>query len=379
MALDPMFADPMLGPFRNMMKEVDDKGLTGPDVEEMRNQLGHMERLAQEMSDIAAYSGKLAQDMTFQKFSDAYGRALSGAAQAQAGGGSDGDLLAQTLSAYEDALGRYRQGQAGEEGAMLIEPLERVIALGRSGVSYPVFLQKLEEQGLSRVLEGAAPLVRSGSEKSLAFAEQSWDRMGIAVGRAKLAAFDELAARAPFGQPDALELELAHRRIDWDHDPLRARYDAMVRRWQYMIEMLVDWVDSFTQFAPYDERWRTAGSSEADVRQNIARTQETTPPRFHYREALYQRYFHQSWHQIWSDDTFAWEYTANRVPWSDERLQLCAEVYPWCRAGQPPEALLISRAEAMHPHGSYRPDRGTPPPPGTPLRLPPIQHPAYHG
>ena len=124
MPLDPMFTGPMLDPFRTMMKEIDDKGLTGTDVDEMRAHLQVMEDLAQSMSDIAAYSGRLVQDMVFQKFGDAYGRVLSSAAQT--GDVTDEQMLADLLGVYEQTLETYRSGQGGEEIKLLIPYVERV-------------------------------------------------------------------------------------------------------------------------------------------------------------------------------------------------------------------------------------------------------------
>jgi hypothetical protein len=374
MPLDPMFTEPMLGPFRGMMQEVDGKGLAGPNVDEMRAQLTYMEELAQQISDIAAYTGKLAQENTFQKFSDAYSRALTDAAQeAQADvGTSDDALLEQALGAYDGALQTYRDGGGGDQTRPLIPYVERIVEIGRSGVSYPVFLRMVEEEGLNKVLEGSAPSLRPALEKSLQIAQAGWLRWSIERAQRELAVFEEIAQRSAFGQPDPLELSLANRRIEWELAPSAAHWDAKVRRWQYMLDLLRDWVDSFAKFAPYDPRWRTPGASEATVRKNIARTQECGPGRFRYREALYQRYFHQGWEEIWRDETFVWEYTARRVEWSEERLQLIRATYPHCQPGAKPPAELVARAEQLQPNTNYRPDQNVPPPWGTPLQSPPL-------
>ena len=160
-----MFYEPMVNPFRDMMKDVEAKGLTGEDVDQMRAQLTFMEQLAQQVDDIATYTGKLAQENTFQKFSDAYSRALSSAAKASAKGQSDEEMMASTMGAYEQAAQTYRSGDAGETGALLLPFMEQILAIGRSGLSFPVFLRTLEERGLNRVLDGAAPAVVDGSQR----------------------------------------------------------------------------------------------------------------------------------------------------------------------------------------------------------------------
>ena len=367
MPLQPMFYEPMVNPFRDMMKDVEAKGLTGEDVDQMRAQLTFMEQLAQQVDDIAAYTGQLAQENTFQKFSDAYSRALSSAAKAEAKGQSDEEMMASALSAYEQAAQTYRSGDVGETGALLLPFMEQILAIGRSGVSFPVFLRTLEERGLNRVLDGTAPAVLDGLQRSLGFAQQAWNRYGIEKTGKLLAIFQKMEKEAAFGQPDPLAFSLQSRRLDWEFEPLEARWEAELRRWQAMLDNLVDWLDSFTSFAFYDTRWRTPGASDAQVRKNIQRTQECGPGEFRYREAVYARYFRADWEAIWSCESFTWEYSARRIEWSDDRLHLIRATYAHCQPGQKPPAALVAQAEKLHPDGDYRADKLQHPPWGTPI------------
>lgn len=370
MALPASMVDPMLSAFRGMMAEIDGKGLTGPNVDEMRTQLGFMERLAQEMDDIAAYSGRLAQENTFMRFSDAYGKVLSSAAQpaAAARGGaepSDEELLANAVAAYDQALASYKSGQAGDDGARLAPYVERIVAIGRSGVSYPVFLRMLEEEGLNKALSGAAPAVRDALERDLAFARAAFMPHQIAECEAVLAMYDELVARAPFGQPDPLEFSLRRRRIEWRYEPVHRHYKAMIDRWEHMLTCLVDWLDAFTSFAPSDDRWISTEGKQATLR-NVRRTQECGPGEFRYREAVFRRYFGVDWEGIWRSESFRWEYTANRISWTDERLHLVRATYAHCvPGGKPPDELI---EQAKQHWNQARPGVGQAPPPGTPLR-----------
>jgi hypothetical protein len=371
MPLDPMMAGPMLDPFRNMMADVDGKGLQGPAVDEMREHMQTMERLAQEMSDIAAFSGQLAQLGTFQKFSDAYGRALAqAAASSQSAQPSDDEMFQNTLRAYRDTLASYQRGEAGDDGKRLIPYLERMVAIGESGISYPVFLRKIEEEGLSRVLEGAAPALRPRLVEALETARAQWaPPFKVAAIRNRLAIFDDMASKAPFGQPDPLEFSLAERAIDWELDPLGARWDGVVRQWEMLFEELVDWLDSFTSFAPHDERWKPPGVVDpAVVRRNIERTQECGPGDFRWREQLLGWYFQMTWSDIWTHETFVHNYSSNWVTWSDDRLHLIAATYAHCVPGGKPPQELVQRAESLHPHGDRRPEWGKYPSPEAGLR-----------
>jgi hypothetical protein len=372
MPVDPNMVNPMLDPFRGMVAEVDSKGLTGPDVDQMKAMMNEMEMLAQQLNDIASYSGQLAQRGTFQKFSDAYGRALSNAAQASAASGegtSDEELLANTLKAYKDTLAMYKSGQAGDDVKPLIPYVERMVALGESGISFPVYMRKLEEEGLNRVMEGAAPAARNALVKEVQWAERDWRPPHEIQARHQiLQAFDRLAQAAPFGQPDPTQFAMERRAIEWDVEPSKWKWSETVRLWSMMLDDLVDWVDAHTKFAPWDERWRPPGASEAQVKRNIRRTKECRPSAFRYRERLLGWYFGINWEGMWSHETFIYEYSANRVEISDERLHLVRATYPLCVPGAVASPELIAEAERLHPELDYRPNRLQHPPPGTPLR-----------
>ncbi len=369
MPIEKMYTDAMLNPFRDMLRDCEAKQLSGPNFDKMRECFGLMERYAEEMNDFAAYSGRLAQEMLFQKFSDAYSRLLSAAAQADSSAEPDDEqLLEQTLSAYEQSLQTYRSGQAGDAGTKLIPTMEQILALGRSGISYPVFLRRMEEGGLSRALEGAAPVVRDGLLLEVKFAHEAWLPRTIEKTEKKLALFDRLVAAAPFGQPQPIEFDIGCVRIDHDAEPGIVRWDAIVRRWNRLLEMLVDWVDSFTGFAPTDERWMPMGGG--DPWPNIKRTRECGPGDFRRREQFLHDYFNIAWKDIFSHETFLVEYTARRVHWSDERMRLIRATYDHCRPGQTPPAELIRRAEELHPAKDLRPDRFKSPTWGTEISAP---------
>jgi len=370
MPVDPNIVNPTLGPFRKMLAEVQGKGLRGPDVDRMAEVLGRMEALAQQMGDVTAYMGQLTQENSFQQFSDAYSRVLAGAARAAAKDMSDEELLEQTLGAYEQALRTHRSGQAGDAAVRTIATLERILELGRSGVSYPVFLRQLEEQGLSRALAGSAGATRDALHEDLAFAKESWLPVRVEQAERILAAYDELVAKAPFAQPDPLAFELARKRIEWELEPMHRRWTAVVDRWSYVLDLLVDWLDAHTSFAPGDERWRSPGASPAQVQHNIRRTKECTPGDVGYRLAILQEYFQLGFDDIFTHETFRTEYTARRVHWSDARLALIRETLPHCALGGVAPAELVARAERLHPHGDVRSDRGQAPPWGTALEGP---------
>src|SRR4051812_48298863 len=123
----------MLGTFRDLLADVQSKGIAGADVDEMTAALGAMDSLAASMRDVGDFSMKLANDGYYTRFTDAYTRAMLEAAGAGAGASSDGspppipsdaDLLAQSLQAYETSLAQLRQ-VAGQEHSISV--VERIL------------------------------------------------------------------------------------------------------------------------------------------------------------------------------------------------------------------------------------------------------------
>ena len=59
MAVDKAMADAILDTYRNMYREMEEKGAAGESFQRMGETLSNMENLAQECSDIASFSAKL--------------------------------------------------------------------------------------------------------------------------------------------------------------------------------------------------------------------------------------------------------------------------------------------------------------------------------
>lgn len=378
MPIDKSLVEPMLEPFRNMVKDCQDKKIKGEHFDKMVAILGEMDFLAQKMDDFAAYSGLLTQKQLFVNFSNAYGLALSSAVKKKKY--TDDELMALTIKQYEEAIATfqgnpsdeklkaYRTGEPIPQAELLIPPIKRALEIAHSGVSYPVFLRKMEEEGINQAMDGNVPINRDALLKEIEFAQSLWLPLQVQEAEEKLKIFEELAVKVPFGQPDPLEFELTCKKIEWKFEPQHIKWDAVTRRWSKLFEKILDWLDSFCSFALRDERWATALASLDQVRKNIQRTQECEPGNLKYREAILKEYFGLKWKDILTHETFIWEYSANRISQSDERLHLALDTYSYCKKGKSPPKELIERAEALYPSKVVRPNVGRPPAWGSPLR-----------
>jgi len=352
MAIDKTTSDAMLGTFRNMLAESVDKGLSGTNLEAMQDVMQQMEKHAEEMDDPISFSTKLTTEDLFVKFSNAYSALLAEDAQkAYEGedGYSDENLMKQSLGALEQALASYKDNPDRDK---LAPPLEAVIALGKSGVSYPAFLRIQIEKGLDKAMEGST-VQRAGITKTLDYYKENMHPVEVKLNEELLATFDEMAATAPWGVPDSFVLGLHSEKTYWKYEPEKNEWYATIERWDRMLDQLHDWLDSFTKFAPYDERW-VSMSGMAETKRNIKRTQECQPGFFKVREDVFFRYFNLRWDDIFTHKTYLNEMAAGRIWYSDACLELIKETYPHCKPFNKAPEDLIKRAEEMHDAKTFK-------------------------
>lgn len=351
MSVDPGMVDAILGTFRGMSRQIAEQGLKGESVDRMNAALATMERLAVEMDDLAAYSAKLATDGLFTDFSNWYGRALGEAQQASSGGQDQSDeaLLAQSLKAYEQSLSQLKAEPAH---AHIVPVVQKVVDIGRSGVSYPEFLRICEEEGAFLGLN--SPHARPTIEYDIYCYGLLHLPVQVEMYTKILKRYDELVAAASFGYPDPVQYEIESGKIEWEYAPRIALWKAITERWERMIGMVHDWVDSFTSFAPGDGRWAAPGGTPAMTRKNIERTQECEPGRLAVREAVFKEYFGLSWYDIWEHPTYKTQYNARQIWYSNDCLDYIKNGYPLCKPGGRPGPDLIAKAEALHASGGFR-------------------------
>ncbi len=161
--------------------------------------------------------------------------------------------------------------------------------MGKSGVSYPVFLRVAEERGLFKAMEGTV-VVRDVIFEEIEFAKQSFLPLHVKMHEEKLAAFDVLAARSSLGIPDSFEFGLVRQKIEWRYEPEIIRRKECINRWEKLLDLVYDWADSFCSFARYDERWADLRGMKFTER-NIRRTQECVPGFLKVREKIFDDYF----------------------------------------------------------------------------------------
>ncbi len=340
----------MLGTFRNLFQELADKNAEGESFDKLRAKLDRMEQLAVEMDDLSAFSAKLTTEGLFVDFSNLYGEIAGAmAAKQYAKVTTDEELLAQTLAAYESSLKNYENEPKQKP---LYDILKHIIDLGRSGISYPVFLRVCEEKGLYKMMEGGV-VSRAGLVEELTFNQIFNMAVPIQKTTELLKVYDTLSDQSPFKTPDLFLFGLERTRIDWHYHPVQNRWDAIVRGWERLFELVFDWLDSFADFAPADFRWAALGDMQRTMR-NIKRTNDCNPGFLKERERIFFEYFQLKWDDIFTHETFLNEMKSGRIWYSDELFALIQETYPHCKPFSKPPKELIQHAEDIHHHQRFK-------------------------
>lgn len=334
----------MLGAFRSMYQDLSDKKAGGDAFVKLKATLDRMEQLAVEMDDISSFSAKLTTEGLFVNFSNLYAE-IAGemAAKQYSKITSDEELLELTLASYDSSLKNYENEPKQK---FLYDTLKSIIDLGRSGISYPVFLRICEEKGLYKMLEGGV-LTRDGLVEEKTFNEIFSLPIRLQKTEDLLKVYDDLASKSPFNTPDGFLFGLERIRLDWHYAPIQNRWDAIIRGWERLLELIHDWLDSFCDFAPRDFRWVDMFDPQKTLR-NIKRTNDCNPGFLKERERIFYEYFQLKWEDVFTHETFLSELKAGRIWYSDETLELIKQTYPLCKPFNKPTGELIKHAEDIY-------------------------------
>lgn len=314
--IDTMYSDPMLDTFRNMMKEVDDKGYTGENVDAMRETLNLMEKYAAEMNDFMEFSAKLTTENLFGKFSDKYSRVL--AANAKLGGydpnapydeKNDQALLKLMLDALKDAIKRLRDSKKETKALMgdragdvdvlfkeqaIVDNIQKLIDLGESGLSAPEYLRIQTEKNLDKAMQGNV-VTRDGLvythnfNKALASSPYL-----IEKSEKHIQLFDAMTAASPIGIPDISKFNFGCEKIDVSLVTEAMRWDKTKDAIEQIIGDLFTWALAHTSIAPTLEPWSLAKSPARAV----AFDKDCYPGFIQIREDILKRNFDLSFHEI---------------------------------------------------------------------------------
>ncbi len=358
MAIDKVMADAMLTPFRNMIKECEEKHFSGAKFNELKLTFKRMETLATELDDINVFNAKCMEEALQMKMSQLYSELLSQEAkksQCENNDYSDEALMKNTLKAYEDALIQLKNSLKNASyleknflnDAETINTLSEIISLAKSGLTYPEFLTVLIKKGYDKALDGMSK-ERKGIQFEIDIAKETDIPPVIEMREKTLELFDTMAEKSPFNIPDALKFHIKRNELEWEYQPVINRWRAITEAFYQLFTLLYDWLDAYCDFAPFDGRWNFPGATRADVEKNIRRTKGTNPGFLKERLRIFNENFSLSWDNIFTHETFLFEYKRGFFPYSNERFELIKKTFQYCIPHEKPPIELIKQAEALH-------------------------------
>ncbi|MEI6764481.1 MAG: hypothetical protein WCM76_02500 [Bacteroidota bacterium] len=344
MPIEKTMADAILGTFRTMYNDLAAQNLSGEAFDRMKAALDKMEQYAAEMDDMTSFSTRLNTEGLYVGFSTAYGEVLAEEGRKKYSKVTDdSELLEMTIKSYQDSIVSLKDTPAGEK---IIPLLQEVIALGRSGISYPVFLRTCEEKGIYRAMDGSA-LTLDALETEREIGEMFPLPVYLKKANVMIAYYKELAAKSPFGMPDSFLLGLHRILTDWEYAPEDAMRSLKIRLWDKLLELMNDWVDAHCDFAPHDDRWADVRGMEYTMK-NIRRTKECNPGFFRYREKILGEYFGMNWDDVFKDALYLEELSYGHMWHSDDSIELMRKAYQYCVPGNAPTSEIIKEAESIH-------------------------------
>lgn len=172
-----MMLNAILGAFKNMVDDCKSKNLSGSDFDNMCAAYARMEQLGNEHSDMNEFNAQLMNENLYGKFSDFYGRALSGASSQQstdssAGGYDDAALLKQSVDALKQAIVYIKKNY---QDAIDLASGKNTEANIQMGLEY---LERNTEKGLFSATGGMDNLkneVKKGHEETLKKTPNAFD------------------------------------------------------------------------------------------------------------------------------------------------------------------------------------------------------------
>ncbi|MDG1332461.1 MAG: hypothetical protein P8P74_09030 [Crocinitomicaceae bacterium] len=366
MPIDQAILGPMMGPYENMINDVDSQGISNEHVDEMKSCFARMTDLALEHSDITAFMGICMQEDLFGKFSNQYGQALTAGAEESTASRSNYDdaaLLKQTVNALRQSISAIKQGQKDalaeasksdsvaeveslDQTADIIQPIEDLIALGeQGGITYADFLRMQIEQGLDKAMEGSVA-TRKGLVFSLGWAEAGKiSPHHIAKCKKHLSVFDDLSSKQKFGVPNSKELQWAMIDVDYEFELDIIKWGEITSRWNTILDNLHEWSLAYCSHAPFVDPWRML--QEPQKSRSIQKSKDCLPGMIKQRERLLEKYFGITFQDIFTHETFLWAIETNTIHYSKEFIDfLKHKVYPTCiPLQQMPQEFIAEREQ----------------------------------
>jgi hypothetical protein len=263
----------LIATYVQWQQDLEAKGMTEY-AEKMNAVLDEYRALAKKASDMADFTQKMMAEGLPQKASAIYSESMTAGTQSQAQSPQESKAEGSSgVSGSEDSFEIEKkqidgvfanliadvkkdkaEAEQDEERAWEIPFFERMIELYDSGISYPLYLKALEEEGISDrmgQIQGIREMLEEGLEASISTRNLPIQMMHEEL----LAAWDKLCEGSPSGAPNKIIWEVTEYKIRMKHQPRKIEWEMKDLLFGNLLSLAHNWIDSFTKWAPADPRW----------------------------------------------------------------------------------------------------------------------------
>jgi hypothetical protein len=193
---------------------------------------------------------------------------------------------------------------------------------------------------------------RSIYEDGLAQAEKMIDLPNQEMFTELLEAYDAHVAQTNFGAINGMVWEGIQYAIQKKHWPRIREFNMRITMWTALLNLVDDWVDSLTKYAPYDYRWEYRPDIE-EAKRRVKWVINCVPGIARAKEAHYRELFGIGWDEIFSEPSFEVERKrrdqgVGGLIYPDDRLEFFREAWPEMVPGKPAPDWLVKRAEESY-------------------------------
>lgn len=363
--------NPFIATYIQWQKDYEEKGMT-EQANQLKAVLDEYRAVAAESNDIADFTQKMMAKGLPQKASAIYSQSMTAGAENQAQ--QQSSASEETTESESDSFEKQKkqiddvfanliadvkkdkaEAELDEERAWEIPFFERMIELYDSGISYPLYLKALEEEGISdrmAQLQGIREMLELGLEANTATRNLPVQLMHEEL----LAAWDKLCEESPSGVPDKIIWEVTDFKIRMKHHPRKIEWELKDQIFGNLLGAIHNWIDSHTKWAPNDPRWSDMGEPLDVIMRRVKKTKFTSAGYAMELEKMLKEYFGFGWDEMFNDPVFLYMRESRDklknfgfMPYTDNRLDfLRYEVWPEVDPLKPPSPELIAKAEEVY-------------------------------
>ncbi len=364
MPIDEQTYAPMIQMYLQWQQEFEEKGTPDEFKQRLNDVIEEFRAVAREVSSMEEFMQITTEKGLAQKAGMIYSESFMATSQPQTSTGENKqeddiseDKTEQVQKAFDLNIKSVKEDRERalqeEDRAWEIPFWDRMIELYDSGISYPLYLKALEEEGIHEKMRHTSS-IRDMLVEGVENNKQTRNLPNIELWEELLTTWDKLCDESPAGIPNHVVWEVTDFTIRMKYMPRQVEWDMRDLLFHNLLNLTHDWIDSWTKWAPKDPRWFVERDMEETMKR-VKLTKYTNAGMAKVTEEILKEYFGIGWDEMFSEPEFLYLRESRDkiayifLPYTDHRLEfLKNEVWPQMQPMQPPPPALIAKAEEVY-------------------------------